>query len=110
MNHLRPRLRRSVDPRITEDGRAFLLRGPRHDDLEIGGDADVLARLFELMDGSRTLAELAGELGADEAELGSGVTALVDAGVVDDASDEMPLLAPSTRRRYERQLSYFADM
>jgi len=110
---LRPRLRRSVDPRLTRDGALYLLRGPGQPDLELGGEPGPVAELIRLADGSRDLDELAGELaplGASRGQVEEAVEALVAEGVLDDAGEEEAVLGPRDSARFERQLPYFADM
>ena len=113
MRALRPRLRRSVDPRLTEDGTLYILRGPEQADLELAGRPQLLGRLIELSDGTRTLDAIADQLTSapsERAELVSAVASLIDAGVIDDPRAEEELLAAPTTGRFERQLAYFADM
>jgi bacteriocin biosynthesis cyclodehydratase domain-containing protein len=110
---MRPQLRRSVDPRLTRDGRLYLVRGPAQSDLELGGDSRLLSDLIRLADGSRGLDALAGELapnGASRDELESTVHALAAEGVLDDATQQEAVLGSRDGARFERQLPYFADM
>lgn len=112
---VRPRLRRSVDPRLTIDGRAYLLRGPEHEDLELEGDPSELGGLLRLADGSRTVAALHEALAARGHDLplaavDAAVQDLVAVGVLDDAAEEAHHLDARERERYQRQLAYFADL
>lgn len=108
----RPRLRRSVDARLTGDGALYLLRGPGIGDIKLEGDAPLLARLLELCDGSREVSELESELaprGMSGQDLERSLAALADAGIVDDAAEDALRLGPDAER-FERQLACFADM
>lgn len=109
---MRPRVRRSVDPRLTPDGALYVLRGPDHPDLELGGVPELIARLLRLADGTRTVTDLATDLGLGEDEIGeldSALRALTVAGVLDDAQEAEGALTVEKARRFERQLAYFAD-
>ena len=113
MTAVRPRLRRSVDPRLTEDGALYILRGPDQADLELGGRPQLLRRLIDLADGTRTVDAIAEELtrtAPDRRELLAAVDSLIAEGVLDDAQCEREMLSAPTARRFERQLAYFADM
>jgi molybdopterin-synthase adenylyltransferase len=110
---MRPRLRRSVDPRLTGEGRLYLLRGPDQPDIELGGDSRLVAELLRLADGSRDLSELERELaplGAERDDLEAAVGALAAEGVLDDAAAEEAALGSRDSARFERQLPYFADV
>lgn len=112
---MRPRLRRSVDPRITADGRIFILRGPDHPDLTLEADPRLMGLLLRALDGSRTVGELADHLAGcgvevDAAELRAALCQLRDAGVVDDVSGDERFLSGREADRYQRQLAYFADL
>ena len=112
-HQVRPRLRRSVDPRITEAGTLYVLRGPDQPDLELTGPVDLLQRLLTLADGTRTFDTLADELApgeAERAELRQLAEALIVEGVLDDAQEEGALLPAGEVDRFGRQLAYFADM
>jgi molybdopterin-synthase adenylyltransferase len=109
---VRPRLRRSVDPRLTAEGSLYLLRGPDQADLELGGDTRVFAELMRLADGTRGLDALATELaplGASREQLDCAVHDLLAEGVLDDAAEQEARLGRDGAR-FERQLAYFADM
>jgi len=111
MTPARPRLRRSVDPRLTVDGTLYVLRGPDLSDLELAGPTPALVRLIELADGSRAVERLIDELsgtGARPEELREAIEQLAAAGVLDDAAEETVL--GEGVGRHERQLAYFADM
>jgi pyrroloquinoline quinone biosynthesis protein E len=88
----RPRLR--AHARLRRDGEALLLVGPERA-LRLNESA---ARVVALLDGTRTLAELAAALGAPPADLTSFLEALRLRGLVadapDDADDDAPALAP----------------
>lgn len=88
----RPRLR--AHARLRRDGEALLLVGPERA-LRLNESA---ARVVALLDGRRTLAELAAALGAPPADLTSFLEALRQRGLVADASTAAaattPALAP----------------
>ncbi|HEY8584178.1 MAG TPA: TOMM precursor leader peptide-binding protein [Capillimicrobium sp.] len=110
----RPRLKRSVDARLTADGTLYLLRGDGQDDLAIRGDGDRAAALVRLCDGSRSLDDVLAELAiADPAEEASVVTALdalAAAGALDDAADDLEHLSAADAERFERQLAFYGDV
>jgi molybdopterin-synthase adenylyltransferase len=109
---LRPRLRRSIDPRLTGDGRLYLLRGPDQPDLELGGESRLVADLIRLADGTRTVRAISRELvplGASREDVEVAIEGLRAEGVLDDADEQDARLGPDGER-FERQLAYFADM
>lgn len=110
----RPRLKRSVDARLTADGTLYLLRGDGQDDLAIRGDGQRAAALVRLCDGSRTLDEVLAELAiddpAEEASVVTALGALEQAGALDDAAGDLEHLSPSDAERFERQLACYGDL
>lgn len=110
----RPRLKRSVDARLTADGTLYLLRGDGREDLAIRGDGARAAQLVRLLDGTRTLDEVLAQLAiADPAEEASVVTALdalQAAGAVDDAAADLEHLSAADAERFERQLAFYGDV
>jgi hypothetical protein len=106
---MRPRLRRSVDARLTGRGDVLLLRGPGQGDLVLEGDGDDLAALLTLADGTRDVGELARELGKQPDEVGAVLDALCDEGVIDDGEALADALGDDDAARFDRQLDVFAD-
>jgi molybdopterin/thiamine biosynthesis adenylyltransferase len=125
---MRPRLKRSVDARLTADGTLYLLRGPGQPELAIRGDGPRAARLMTLLDGSRSLDEVVGALeegeapgrggragggapgGAEEANTRAAVHALVGAGAIDDAAEDLRHLSAHDAERFARQLAFYGDV
>jgi molybdopterin/thiamine biosynthesis adenylyltransferase len=111
---IRPRLKRSVDARLTADGTLYLLRGDGCDDLAIRGDGARAATLVRLLDGTREMDEVLAELAIDDAAESASVTsaleALAAAGAVDDAADDLRHLTAYDAERFERQLAFYGDV
>lgn len=111
---LRPRLKRSVDARLTADGTLYLLRGDGCEDLVIRGDGARAADLVRLLDGTRAtgdvLAALAIEDPAETASVNAALEALAAAGAVDDAAEDLRHLTAADAERFERQLAFYGDV
>ncbi len=113
--HVRPLFRRSIDPRVVSGERAYLLRGPDHDDLELDCDALLLARVIPLMDGTRTVEAIARDLPADgglaasEGAVCAMVADLIELGAADDSATMDQWLDPWLMARFSRQLPMLAD-
>ena len=110
----RPRLKRSVDARLTADGTLYLLRGDGQDDLAIRGDGARAAALVRLCDGTRSLDEVLTALAiadpAEEAGVITALDALAEAGALDDAAADLEHLTPRDAERFERQLAFYGDV
>ncbi len=110
----RPRLKRSVDARLTTDGTLYLLRGDGQEDLVVRGDGPRAARLVALLDGTHELDEVVDALDdGDPAHAGAAeaaVRALAAAGAVDDAAGDLEHLSARDAERFERQLAYYGDV
>lgn len=107
---MRPRLKRSVDARLTADGTLYLLRGPGQPELAIRGDGPRAARLMRLLDGSRSLDEVVVALEGAGDNTRAAVAALVGAGAIDDAAEDLEHLSAHDAERFERQLAFYGDV
>jgi bacteriocin biosynthesis cyclodehydratase domain-containing protein len=106
---MRPRLRRSVDLRLAEDGTVVLLRGPEQGDVLLDGDGPALSALLACADGNSNIDQLAARAGAGRNEVSAVVRELAREGLVDDASVYANALGPAAANRFDRQLDVFAD-
>ena len=110
-----PRLRRSIDPRLTTAGELYLLRGPDQEDVLLQGEGSELRELLLLTDGTRTTEQIAAGLRARGLagrieEVEQAVDHLLASGIVDDAAEELEVLDEHDAERYGRQLACFADL
>ena len=104
---LRPRLKTTTEVFSTPDGEVCLLRPSDDADLVLEGAGPAGRELVMRLDGRSSRTALAEEFGAESvAEL---VELLDGEGLIEDASayDALPA---GERRRYDRQLRYFADL
>jgi bacteriocin biosynthesis cyclodehydratase domain-containing protein len=99
---------------VPDHDRVVLIRGTG-DDLELAGPPERLRALLRLLDGTRTVEELAPMAlrllpGLEREELLQALRDLADAGVLEDAASDGRLLTAAELQRYDRQLRYFGDL
>lgn len=110
-----PRLKQTVDVRELPDGRLLVLRGDLlGHDLELEGDTTRISALLGLLDGRRDLPEIGQgldrlNLPSDEATVAEALHELDEAGLIEDAADDV-LLDAEYRERFSRQLAFFSDL
>jgi molybdopterin/thiamine biosynthesis adenylyltransferase len=104
---LRPRLKRTVDAVESAAGDIYILRPGADSDLVIERPDATARLLLAALDGTRTTAALARELG--DGRVRSALADLDAAGLIEDAADDERTTARD-RERYDRQLRYFADL
>jgi len=106
-----PRLRPTLERVRTPDGHLLLVGGPDGDAYELAGDADQLDAFVSLLDGTRTVEQIATELGTvSREEITEALGELLAAGLVDDAADDARWLSALDIERFDRQLRYFGDV
>ena len=104
---LRPRLKRTVDTVESAAGDIYILRPGADSDLVIEQPDRTARRLLAALDGTRSAAELEREFGGERVR--SALDDLAGAALLEDAADD-DLVSARDRRRYDRQLRYFADL
>src|SRR4051794_32076867 len=98
-----PRLRPTLQPVLTADGRLLIAGGPDGDVHEIEGGPTRLAAFLALLDGTRSAAEIAAATDAGSAsEVTDALRELAAAGLLDDAADDRRWLAGTDLERYDR--------
>jgi bacteriocin biosynthesis cyclodehydratase domain-containing protein len=103
----RPRIKRTVELLTSADGDVYVLRPSDGSDVKIEQPDETARALLDALDGTRTLAELERDFGAERTSQSLGDLGAL--GLVDDAADDAHVPAP-VRARYDRQLRYFADL
>jgi bacteriocin biosynthesis cyclodehydratase domain-containing protein len=103
----RPRLKRTLDAVESAAGDVYVLRPGAGADLVIERPDRAERRLLRALDGSRSLAELERDHGAERVT--AALAALLESGLIEDAADDERIPAPE-RDRYDRQLRYFGDL
>ncbi len=108
----RPRIKRSVDILAGTDGSLRLVRPAAEHDLEILDPPPGLAELLALMDGTRTIPQLAAHgPAAGPAMAREAAGALSAAGLLEDPDHPaLAALAPDDLDRYDHQLQYFEEI
>jgi len=104
---LRPRIKSTTEPIDSPDGDLYLHRPGAKEDIKIEQPGEDDRRLLDALDGSRTLAELHAEFGAEAVD--DAVAQLQELEVVEDAADDEKI-DPAERERFESQLRYFSDV
>ena len=103
----RPRIKRTLDVVTSAAGDIYILRPAEGSDLRIEQPDEEARALFGALDGTRTLAELGADFGAERV---SEVLGELSAhGLVDDAAGDAEV-PDAEWARYDRQLRYFADL
>ncbi|MCW3067137.1 MAG: hypothetical protein JWN32_4309, partial [Solirubrobacterales bacterium] len=106
-----PRLRPTLERVTTPDGRLLLAGGPEGDVHELAGDAAQLDSFLSLLDGTRTVDQVAAELAtASRDDVIEALHELTTAGLVDDAAEDARWLSDRDLQRFDRQLRYFGDL
>jgi len=103
----RPRIKRTLDLVSGSGGELYVLRPTEDADLRIDLEDERARALFAALDGSRTVAELAGAFGADRTS--RALAELGGLGLVEDAADDARV-PERVLARYDRQLRYFGDL
>ena len=95
----RPRIRRTLELVTSTGGDVYILRPTEDADLRIEQPDETARALLAALDGSRTLAELEREHGAERTR--EAVDALAELGLLEDAADDA-LVPAGVRARYDR--------
>lgn len=103
----RPRIKPTTEPIGSPDGDLYLHRPSAKADVKIEQPNEDDRRLLDALDGTRTLAELHAEFGAEAVD--DAVSQLQELEVVEDAADD-ERIEPAERERFESQLRYFSDV
>jgi molybdopterin-synthase adenylyltransferase len=103
----RPRIKRTRELLASASGDVYVLRPEDDSDLRIERPDAVARALLAALDGSRTVAELREEFGAER--MVEALAELGGAGLLEDASDDERVTARE-RARYDRQLRYFSEV
>lgn len=104
---MKPRIKRTTERFEAPEGDVYLLRPSTGGDIRIGEPSEEDRRLLAALDGSRTVAELNEEFGADA--VGDALSQLGQLEAIEDAEDDERVPA-AERARYESQLRYFSDV
>jgi molybdopterin-synthase adenylyltransferase len=103
----KPRIKRTIELIGSPDGDLYLHRPSAKTDIRIEQPSDDDRRLLDALDGTRTLAELHAEFGADAID--DTISQLGGLEAIEDAADD-ELIEPLERDRLESQLRYFSDI
>jgi bacteriocin biosynthesis cyclodehydratase domain-containing protein len=103
----RPRIKRTKELVRSGSGDVYVLCPTEESDLCIEQPDEPSRSLLTALDGTRTVAELESDFGADR--VGGALAALTDAGLLDDAADD-DRLPERERTRHDRQLRYFSEV
>jgi molybdopterin/thiamine biosynthesis adenylyltransferase len=103
----KPRLKRTRETLTTAAGDVYVLRPGEDSDLIIEQPDANVRGLLAALDGTRAVAELEREFGADR--VADALAQLAQAELLEDAAD-YERVSSRERARYDRQLRYFSDV
>jgi bacteriocin biosynthesis cyclodehydratase domain-containing protein len=103
----RPRIKRTTESFRSPEGDIYLRRPSSDRDVRIESPGEKDQQLLEALDGTRTLAELHAEFGAEYVD--DTISQMQELCVIEDAADD-DLIDPAELSRFDRQIRYFSDI